>query len=398
MKYAIYEGNIERLEKKLATIAKKCSQYGCEFRYERIGEEFREVKDDDGVVSTARFIIVEAEGVAKVNGWRFLATLEHTEKGNIISSVDFTIEVPDRYYNCKPICEHCNTNRPRRDTYIIYNDESGEFKQVGRSCLKDFTGGMSAEAVARYISYFDELIQAEIPSGGSGYYERYFQVEEMARYFAETIRLFGFVRSQDHERSTASRAYNYYRVSHGMEKDRKLRAAYLTEMEAVGFNPDSEEAKEETAAALAWVANHEANDNYMHNLKVVCSSKYINYGAFGILAALFPTFRRELEREAERKERERQEAMKAAASNYIGEVGQRITVAAKSARCVSSWETQYGYTFLYEFIDDQGNVAMWFASRSVDIDKAPFKVVGTVKEHSEYRGIKQTILTRCRIA
>ena len=87
MKYAIYEGNLDRLEKKLKRIFNKCKAYGCDFHYEQTGEEFRELKDEKGNKYTARFVLVEAEGTAVINDWEFVAELEHTEKGNIITGV-----------------------------------------------------------------------------------------------------------------------------------------------------------------------------------------------------------------------------------------------------------------------------------------------------------------------
>lgn len=102
-RYAIPEENMERLKKKLATIKKKCSQYGCEFVFNEVGEEFREVLTEDGMKQTIRFILVEAEGCAVVNGWQFVAALEHTDKGNIIKGIA-DVEVPDRYYNAAPCC------------------------------------------------------------------------------------------------------------------------------------------------------------------------------------------------------------------------------------------------------------------------------------------------------
>ena len=162
MKYAIYEGNIDRLEKKLKRISNKCKAYGCDFHYEQTGEEFRELKDEKGNKHTARFVLVEAEGTAIINDWEFIAELEHTENGNIITGVA-GVEVPERYYTSKPMCEHCNSKRFRKNTYIVRNKQTGEFKQVGKSCLKDFTHGMSAEAVTQYMSLFDTLIEGETP-------------------------------------------------------------------------------------------------------------------------------------------------------------------------------------------------------------------------------------------
>ena len=163
MQFKIYEGNMERLEKKIARISKKCEKYGNYFRYEVVGEEFVEKYDEELRKDVVlRYVIVEAESTAIINNWRFIALVEHTGTtyGNVIKSC-CDIEVPERYYTSRPICEHCKSNRPRKDTYIVQNIITGEFKQVGKSCLMDFTYGMSAEGVARYISLFDELIQGE---------------------------------------------------------------------------------------------------------------------------------------------------------------------------------------------------------------------------------------------
>lgn len=41
---------------------------------------------------------------------------------------------------------------------------------------------------------------------------------------------------------------------------------------------------------------------------------------------------------------------------------------------------------------------MWWSSSGVDQDKEIESITGTVKSHEEYKGVKQTFLTRCRIA
>lgn len=172
MEYAIYEGNMERLEKKLTRIFNKCKAYGCDFHYQQTGEVFKELKDENGKTYNARFVLVEAEGTAVINDWEFIAEVDHTEKGNIITGVG--VEVPERYYISKPVCEHCNSNRYRKNTYIVRNKTTGEFKQVGKSCLKDFTHGMSAEAVTQYMSLFDTLIEGEAPGTRLSYSALYF--------------------------------------------------------------------------------------------------------------------------------------------------------------------------------------------------------------------------------
>ena len=116
MEYKIFEGNIERLEKKLNRISAKCKKYGNEFMYEKIGEEFAEHEDEDGNKCIVKYIVINVEGKAIINNWKFIASVQHTEKGNLIKKC-CEVEVPKRYYTSKPICEHCNNKRNRKDTY-----------------------------------------------------------------------------------------------------------------------------------------------------------------------------------------------------------------------------------------------------------------------------------------
>lgn len=390
MVYPIYEGNMDRLRKKLVRIQNKCRKYGGDFRFEEVGEEFREIKEEDGRVVTRRFVLVEAEGIAVVNGWKFVASIDHTDKGNVINKV-VEVEVPERYYNSEPFCEHCKTKRFRANTYLVMNEETGEFKQVGKSCLKDFTGGMDAELITKYMSFFDDLVEGEVPIGG-GYAERYIEKEEWLRYVAETVRHFGYVKADD-LRSTRERAGDYYGVEHGWFSGpygEKVRRELAEEMSSVGFDAENEKACDMVVEALTWLDGQKEGNNYMHNLKTVCALKYLPMKHLGIAASLFPTWNKDLERAEERRKAEE----KAKASEWVGEVGKRVTVEVAEAKVVTGWETQWGYVSIYKITDAAGNVYTWKTSGYIPEDVA--EIVGTVKDHNEYRGCKQTELTRCK--
>lgn len=78
---------------------------------------------------------------------------------------------------------------------------------------------------------------------------------------------------------------------------------------------------------------------------------------------------------------------------------------------VSSFETYYGDKYVYTFSDQNNNVYVWFTSKaylmhrcledsSQDQFAHPGDVVhikATVKDNTEFRGTKQTVLTRCRV-
>lgn len=396
MKYSIFEGNMERLEKKMIRIQNKCRKYGCDFVFKTVGEEYRDVEDEHGNMVTTRFIIIEAEGVAKVNGWRFIAQIDSTPNGNIINkAVD--VEIPERYYNCEPTCEHCNRKRHRKSVYIVQNIETGEFKMVGKSCLKDFTNGMDAEAVASYTSMFEELIQGETPMDGC-YIEKRYNTQEYLRYIAETIRHFGYVKTAKVGQSTKDKAADYFGYYHGWFNsvfDKAIREKIEKEIKEYGINADRPENFEEVKEALEWLDSQNEDNNYIHNLKVACSLDYISYKHFGIVASLFPTFNKDLEKQAEIKAQKEVDAK----SEHQGKVGDRIEVTVADIRIVTGWSTQFGYTYIYKITDDKGNIYTWKTQKYFNEDKYDSikTIKGTVKEHNEFRGIKQTELTRCKV-
>ena len=85
-------------------------------------------------------------------------------------------------------------------------------------------------------------------------------------------------------------------------------------------------------------------------------------------------------------------------SEFIGEVKQRLRDMVVTYIGCRAIDTFYGTSLLYTFkLDD--NVLTWFCSgKGIDPEIEEGDIVlltGTVKDHKEYNGIKQTYLTRC---
>lgn len=90
-------------------------------------------------------------------------------------------------------------------------------------------------------------------------------------------------------------------------------------------------------------------------------------------------------------------------AGYYGNVGDKINLDVTYVG-YNSWENNYGYyggvTFLYTFEMD-GHTFIWKTSKFMcdEINEGDtITISGTIKEHSEYNGIKQTVLTRCKVA
>lgn len=384
MLFKIYEGNIDALDKKMAHIQKKCEQYGCQFKYEKIGSHFETIVNGVGERWVARFITVEVEGVAVINDWRFVAALEHRESGNLITGV-CGIEVPERYYHCDAVCEHCGTNRERKRTFIVQNTKTGQFMQVGKSCLRDFTGGLSAELAAtcaETIKMFDTL--GKVPDDYVGSTTIYFKTDLALAYAAEVVRNFGYVKSGD-DRCTRDRVDDYYLYNEEISRLPSHREAFIRdELALIDLDVHSPEVKAYVVSALNWIREKEEDSNYIHNLKIICSEEYTPLKDLGILVSLVSAYNNALER-AKRADSE-------SVSQWVGDIGKRINIKVKSFKAVTSWESNYGVTFVWKITDICDNVFTWKTGKYLtELNR----LRGTVKNHSEFCGVKQTELTRC---
>ncbi len=94
------------------------------------------------------------------------------------------------------------------------------------------------------------------------------------------------------------------------------------------------------------------------------------------------------------------DALEPVRGEYIGKVGQKIKATVTLVRSVQydstfGYRTTTGHIYIFETAD--GNTLVWKTTSAwLDVDKT-YQLEGTVKEHSEYNKVKQTVLTRCKI-
>jgi len=84
-------------------------------------------------------------------------------------------------------------------------------------------------------------------------------------------------------------------------------------------------------------------------------------------------------------------------SKYVGTLKKRevFTLTLKKHLC---FDSMYGTTHKLIFNDPEGNVLLWSTNSSHSLEEGKsYLIKGTVKDHTEYKEIKQTILTRCEV-
>ena len=57
----------------------------------------------------------------------------------------------------------------------------------------------------------------------------------------------------------------------------------------------------------------------------------------------------------------------------------------------------YGLMFVYKIVLENGDILIWKTSKWIDNDEQVSSITFTVKSHEEYKNIKQTEVTRCKL-
>lgn len=85
----------------------------------------------------------------------------------------------------------------------------------------------------------------------------------------------------------------------------------------------------------------------------------------------------------------------AGTSEYVGEVGERLDLILTCTRAIAV-NNMYGTSIFHTFEDSCGNVFTWATSARSLEPGITYAVKGSVKEHTTYKNVRQTSLTRCK--
>ncbi|WP_018234154.1 hypothetical protein [Thioalkalivibrio thiocyanodenitrificans] len=314
-----------------------------------------------------------------IYGWQLLAKIDHGEP--ILSSRlkvtpgSFNL-IPPAYKTTGPLpegyCEHCHTKRARRHLYLLHRE--GKVMQVGKGCVKDFIGHGSAETLLRRTGFLEYLYSCletleEIPEGSGPQYEHCFSVRDTIALAWLSITNHGYVSKaraeEERSMSTAQRVVQIMPSAGTVLNDALLEIAdkIIEEIKAAG---EAQNASEFAQRAAYHVGFEEVGQE--HGLGVLCGAVqgYIR---------------------AQSQEHVNQ-------SQWQGKVGDKFSGELKLER-TSCWETAFGPKRLYVFSDESGNCFVWGTSKYLEGDQS-YRISGKIKEHDEYRGVKQTVLTRCK--
>ena len=328
--------------------------------------------------------VVVPSFTVSLGDWEFVATVDHSsDTGNIFRSVS-TRTVPEKYKTTKPVCDHCNINRYRRDTFIVYNTKTEEYAQVGSSCLKDFLGHPSVESYINLAKLYAQVggfvcfaMEYDEEKDEGGYKSRrYYDVERLAMLAARDAIVRGYVSKKSADENGIESTADYVIQSYG---------AFSYEF--------SDEERSIANEAIEWAKSlsGDTSNNYEYTLSVLANEMAVELRSIGFVCGMVGSYLNH-----RRRQREIEEKRANNSSEYVGTVKDKMVM----ELTVNHFSVTRYETFKYEFLDDNGNVLVWFATNKNNALKVGERVrVGfTVKEHQEFNYKKQTLVTRVKLA
>jgi len=386
--YAHFVDQIERLNRKARKI-------GCPEIKVRELESYT-VTSKEGT-KARRYFEVEVSGeTPQYNGWTFIASLQHLPADNdkermLIRSIPGE-NIPEEYHNRGRVCDHCNQKRYRKDTYIVRHTD-GTHKQVGSTCIKDFLGHNNPHLLATWaetiLSADDIATSCEDPDlfGGSrGNSWNLFTLDKYLETVAAIIRVQGWVsrgKAYDYGMyATADLAYDiayrgWNKPNRAVEVEKKIGQPTVEDIET-------------TQKAIEWAKNFsqkELINDYLFNINTIAESGLVNASMIGYAASIVSSYLRTLVQTKTKKN--------FTESKYISTVGEKDTFTLELLKTVPIDGYRYS-SVLHIFKDNKGNRLVWFSSSKTLEEDKTYNVKATVKAHSEYKGIKQTVLTRIK--
>jgi hypothetical protein len=274
------------------------------------------------------------------------------------------------------VCDHCHTSRARNN-YFVIEDASGHLIKVGSSCVLDFLGHRPQELLSMMTLFSDmEADIEELGEVGNGHMsEKCKTIKQVLAHALFAIDTHGFVSvsKAEYERTCST-------------KDEVNRTLY---MDTPPFNVDDYERKadkllnemKEYFKSDSFFEQEEISDFEM-TVRNFTLSSHVETGRVGIVCAMPAFWYRKMNPIAKH------------VSQFQFNAKDKIEISLELVH-IFSYDSQFGRQYIHKFVDQEHNVFVWKTGNSNAIGK--YMVKGTVKEHSEYRDEKQTVLTRCKL-
>jgi len=421
----VREGKLSALDDAFTKLARRANRLGLSAPSVTVSRYFgaffvQRLEGGDAMTVFSGFAVVVVLGseLKLPGGWKLAAVIDHTvsSDGNMIRNVPgCDVAIPEEYRTAAPTCDHCGTVRQRNETFVLANDE-GKIVRVGRSCIRDFLGHGSPENVAQRAIWAGELsaLVSEDWEDFGGYRAPFgTPIVKFLLACAALVKVDGWLSRGNalYDDATADRAM---RVCFDSVGTRWARTPDGNKIRRAIEDENGETIETLANGSLEWARTQDGTSDYCHNLRLACSEDTVTSKTAGIVASAIPCYMRELDRQAERRL-----ASTIKGNEWIAQpgdkFGRKLTKKDREKGATAHpaiegtvlrfnfLDNEWGCTTIVTVVTDNGQIVKWFASNydpeNDGIERgSKVSVVATVKKLSEWKGQKETVLTRCVVS
>lgn len=313
------------------------------------------------------------ESIIKLNGFNIIGRIDDVEGSIIVSGMSDM----SKYRNVSMTrCDHCNTARKRNHLVLLSNKESEVV--VGSTCLTDYTGHASALSYLSSISWIMNLQETLDAEGFCSVKAKseVINIKSLLNLGVSVVRKFGYVSSTKAFETTK-------------ESTKSIVASTLFDRElSYGADWITESDKETAAKVIEWfeTSKHQDSD-YFHNVSIFMEKGYVPLRFIGYIVGLIPWFKKATEEKTENIQ-----------SIHIGAIGQkkvRLTIELVHSVFIGAYA--YGAAPSYMHVFRSGsNMVRYNTTTEFEVGMI-YEVEATIKDHTEYKGNAQTVITRAKI-
>jgi len=337
-----------------------------------------------------------------IEGYELIARLDiypTVDGGNevMVSAVPEK-KVPAKYMNKTEIhCDHCGWKRNRNHSILLQHTETGEYKEVGSTCVKDFFGIDPKGFMLMASIKFDELIngidtddryQNEMKNSGG------YDIIEVFAVSAAAIAKWGWLsKGKAWELNKEYDASYISTASHVIDNLDRESAYYAKMDDSLKVHIENEDIELAKKVYEYFTNLDPKNNDYLINCCKIIRIGYVPYNHIGITCSMVSAYNREIAKiekiEADKKSGE-------VVSEWQGAVGQRLKDITVECTYTRTFQNDFGEQTLYAFKDANGNVYKTFYSGykwSCEVGDIVM-ITGTVKKHNEFQGKKETMMNR----
>ena len=358
-----------------------------------------------------------------LEGYNLVGTIDPSTK---ISRSAPGESIPAKLLKKVGTCDHCKKTRNRSKNIVVKKGKT--YKVLGTGCVKDFfeaygrnleTSASKLETFLEFFYFLDNL--SNMNSSGSYKGSPIMDLMEVLDVTSKVIAEKGYLSNSKKFNDEEGIFDKFHANSSLVSTDfnpptgRGSEDIYRWAMEVRSRKLD-DESKEEVLNAFEWAKNlgEENEKDYLRNLSILANLGYVKTeykkSTLGLAVSLLEAYRNAVNYEERKKMWDAEKAAKGetfrdkwGGSIFLGGKGDKVENLEVEVLNVTGFNGAYGYVDIVKMGTSDGNIITWFSTSNtpeVLMEKGNTATItrATVKGTNEYKGIKETLVNRVKIA